>query len=266
MDTRDRRPSGKILLGIDIGGSGIKGAPVDPITGRLAAERVRIKTPKPATPEAVADVAADVAAAFPLVSGPVGVTFPAVVRSGVVASAANVHESWIGVHGAALLRERLGRDVVLLNDADAAGVAEMTYGAGRGRDGVVAMVTFGTGIGTALFLDGCLVPNTELGHIIVAGKDAERLAAASVKTRKDLSWKRWAKRLDAYFERLDALISPDLIIIGGGISKDHVKFLPRLKTRPEVVPAELLNDAGIVGAARAAAIDGPTESRRRTVA
>ena len=247
MSDRRRRPSGDTLLGIDIGGTGIKGAPVDTTTGELAGERLRIATPKPATPAAVAEVVAEIAAANTC-RGPIGVTFPAVVRDGVVASAANVDKRWIGTDAVALLEARLGRPVVVLNDADAAGIAEMTYGAGRDRGGVVVMVTFGTGIGSALFLDGRLVPNTELGHIIVAGKDGERLAAASVKARKMLTWKAWSKRVNAYLERLDQLVSPDLIIIGGGVSKDHARFLPRLKARAEVVPAQLFNEAGIVGA------------------
>jgi polyphosphate glucokinase len=162
--------------------------------------------------------------------------------------------SWIGVDAAALFGGRLGRPVVVLNDADAAGIAEMRFGAGRGRPGVVLMVTLGTGIGSALFLEGKLVPNTEFGHIIVSGKDGEKLAAASVRTAKHLSWKAWSKRLNAYLGRLEALLSPDLIIIGGGISKDYARFLPRLRIRAEVVPAELFNDAGIVGAALATSL------------
>ena len=264
MDTRQRRPSGQTILGIDIGGTGIKGAPVDAASGHLAMDRLRIPTPQPATPRAVVDVVAQVVAAFPTVTGPVGVTFPAVVRSGVVASAANIDPTWIGVDAAELLRDRLGRAVVVLNDADAAGIAEMAYGVGRDRIGVVVMVTFGTGIGTALFLDGSLVPNTELGHIIVAGKDGERLAAASVKTRKQLTWKAWAKRVNAYLARLDSLISPDLVIIGGGVSKDHAKFLPLLESRAEVVPARLFNEAGIVGAAAAVAIATSSQGARRS--
>jgi len=182
------------------------------------------------------------------------VTFPGVVRDGVIETAANVDASWVGVDAAVLFERRIGRPVVVLNDADAAGMAEMQFGAGRGRSGVVAMVTLGTGIGSALFLDGNLVPNTEFGHIIVAGKDAEKLAAASVRKRDGLGWKVWAKRLDAYLARLESLIALDLIIIGGGISKDNAHFLPRLRARAQVVPAQLLNDAGIVGAALATAV------------
>jgi polyphosphate glucokinase len=251
MSSTTDRPSGT-LLGIDIGGTGIKGAPVDLVWGVLAADRRRLATPHPATPAAVADVVAQIVDPFPT-TGPIGVTFPAIVRRGRVESAANVDPAWIGTDAVELLGQRLGRPVVVLNDADAAGLAEMAFGAGRGRTGVVVMVTFGTGIGTALFLDGRLVPNTELGHIIVSGNDGEKIAAASVKEREDLSWKKWSKRVDAYLARLESLVSPDTIIVGGGVSKDHAHFLPRLHARAEVVPAELFNDAGIVGAALAAA-------------
>ncbi len=249
--TNARRPSGQAILGIDIGGTGIKGAPVDTKHGELAAERFRLSTPLPATPAAVVETVAEVVAHFQTV-GPIGITFPAIVRQGVVASAANVDQSWIGTNATELLERRLGRPVVVLNDADAAGLAEMTFGAGRGRSGVVVMVTFGTGIGTALFLDGRLVPNTELGHIIVAGKDGELLAAASVKTREMLTWKKWSKQVNAYLARLESLISPDTVIIGGGVSKDYEKFIHRLQSSAEVVPATLFNEAGIVGAAVAA--------------
>jgi polyphosphate glucokinase len=256
MNSTTGRPGGT-LLGIDIGGTGIKGAPVDLARGVLAADRRRLATPHPATPAAVAETVAAIADAFPL-DGPIGITFPAIVRRGRVESAANVDPAWIGTDAQALFAERLGRPVVVVNDADAAGLAEMAYGAGRGRMGVVVMVTFGTGIGTALFLDGRLVPNTELGHIIVSGSDGEKLAAASVKDRADLSWKKWSKRVDAYLGRLESLVSPDTIIVGGGVSKDHAHFLPRLHARAEVVPAELFNDAGIVGGALAAVAPGPT--------
>jgi len=241
-----------IAVGIDIGGSGLKGAPVDLATGSLTGERVREPTPTPSTPEAVARVVAAVAGGF-AVAGSIGVTFPGVVRAGVIETAANLDASWIGVDAAALFAGHLGQSVVVLNDADAAGIAEMMFGAGRGRTGVVMVVTLGTGIGSALFVDGKLVPNTEFGHIVVAGKDGEKLAAASVRTAKRLSWKAWSKRLNAYIARLESLLSPDLIIIGGGISKDYAEFLPRLRARAEVVPAQLYNDAGIVGAALATA-------------
>jgi polyphosphate glucokinase len=235
-------------LGIDIGGTGIKGAPVDLEHGALTAERRRILTPHPATPASVAGVVAELAAGFPC-DGPIGVTFPAVVRRGVVESAANVDPSWVGVDASALLSERTGRATTVFNDADAAGIAEMRFGAGRGRLGTVIVVTFGTGIGTALFVDGHLVPNTELGHLELRGRDAERRAAASVKTARAWSWKTWAAHADEYLGLLGRLLSPDLVIIGGGLSKDADRFLPRLTLKAEVTAALLQNDAGIVGAA-----------------
>ncbi|HVA88038.1 MAG TPA: ROK family protein [Candidatus Saccharimonadales bacterium] len=244
-----------IAVGIDIGGSAVKGAAVRLATGELADDRVLERTPTPSTPSAVADVVASVASRI-TADGPVGVTFPGVVHAGIIETAANVDLSWIGIDANALFSRRLGRPVVVLNDADAAGIAEMAFGAGRDRQGVVMMVTIGTGIGSALFVDGRLVPNTEFGHIIVAGEDGEKLAAASVRTAQDLSWETWSERLNAYLARLECLIAPDLIILGGGISRDHVEFLPRLRARAELVPAQLFNDAGIVGAALATAASG----------
>lgn len=249
-----------IALGIDIGGSGVKGAAVDLASGLLAGERSRQATPLPSTPDAVARVVAQVAGDIAH-AGPIAVTFPGIVRGGIVETAANLDGSWIGVDAAALFAAHLDRPVVVLNDADAAGIAEMTFGAGRGRAGVVMMLTLGTGIGSALFVDGRLVPNTEFGHIIVAGEDGEKLAAASIRTAKSLSWEEWSDRLGAYIARLECLLTPDLIIIGGGISKDHAKFLPRLQSRAELTPAQLLNDAGIVGAALATAADGTAPRR-----
>ncbi|HEV3226704.1 MAG TPA: ROK family protein [Acidimicrobiales bacterium] len=243
--------STNIVMGVDIGGTGIKGAPVDLDKGELAGERVRIVTPKPATPKAVADVVADVVSHFGWV-GPVGATFPAVVKNGVALTAANVDKEWIGADAADLFAQRLGAPVTVLNDADAAGLAEMRYGAGRDKSGVVVMITLGTGIGCGMFVDGRLVPNTELGHIEIGGKDAERIAADSVRERKKLSWKKYAARVEDYLRRLDALIWPDLVIIGGGASKKADQFLPRIHVRPPVVPALLQNEAGIVGAALAA--------------
>jgi polyphosphate glucokinase len=236
------------VLGIDIGGSGIKGAPVACATGELLAPRHRIVTPQPATPDAIADVVAQIAEHFDW-NGPVGCTFPAVVKDGVTLTAANVDPSWIGTDADALFTKRLGMPVTLLNDADAAGLAEMRVGAGRGHRGVVITVTLGTGIGCGLFTNGVLVPNCELGHIEIDGRDAERFAAASVRDRKKLSWKQYAARVETYLRRLDALLWPDLIVIGGGVSKDADQFLPRIDVRPEVVPATLRNNAGIVGAA-----------------
>ena len=243
-------------MGVDIGGTGIKGAPVDLDKGVLTEDRLRILTPQPATPKAVADVVAEVVNHFGWV-GPVGATFPAVVKQGVALSAANVDREWIGTDAAALFTQRLGSPATVVNDADAAGLAEMRYGAGAGRSGVVVMITLGTGIGCGMFVDGKLVPNTELGHIEIDGKDAERLAADSVRERKELSWKKYAERVEEYLRRLDALIWPDLVIIGGGASKKAEKFLPLIDVRPEVVPAALQNEAGIVGAALAAAEAAP---------
>ncbi|HLF26517.1 MAG TPA: ROK family protein [Anaerolineae bacterium] len=239
------------ILGIDIGGSGIKGAPVDIDTGTLVAERYRIPTPQPATPDAVADTVAEVARHFKW-KGPIGCTFPAIIKNGVAYSAANVDESWIGVNGQQLLKKKTRRPVRLLNDADAAGIAEMQFGAGRNQPGVVLLLTFGTGIGSALFLDGKLVPNTEFGHLQLRCKEAEERASDRTREQKDLTWKKWAARVDEFLGQLEFLFSPDLFIIGGGVSKKHEKFLPRLTTRAQVVPAQLLNEAGIVGAALAA--------------
>jgi polyphosphate glucokinase len=244
------------MLGIDIGGTGIKGAPVDTETGALVADRHRIVTPHPATPEAVAKVVGEVAAFFNW-KEPAGATFPAVIKNGVAYTAANVDKSWIGADAGKLFSAAIGAPVTVLNDADAAGVAEMEFGAGKGVAGVVIMVTLGTGIGSAVFVDGKLMPNTELGHLKMGKKDAERVAAESVRELKHLSWKQWAKRLDAYFQYLEALFSPDLIIVGGGVSKKSEKYLPLISTRVDIVPAQLLNEAGIVGAAVAAASATP---------
>jgi polyphosphate glucokinase len=196
----------------------------------------------------VAEVVAEVARHFDW-TGPLGATFPAVVKDGVVSTAANVDQSWIGADAATLLARVCGAPVTVLNDADAAGIAEMRFGAGRGRTDTVVMITLGTGMGSALFANGALLPNTELGHLMVRGKEAEQRASESVREREGLSWKQWAKRLNEYFAHLEALHWPDLIVIGGGVSKKHEKFLPLLRTRAELVPAQLLNEAGIVGAA-----------------
>jgi polyphosphate glucokinase len=238
------------VFGIDIGGSGIKGAPVDTQSGELLEERVRIKTPKPAKPEAIVGTAVEVIREAGW-QGPVGCGFPAVVKAGVVQTAANIDRAAIGFDlRAALLRE-LDAPVSVVNDADAAGLAEMRWGAGREEDGVVLMLTLGTGIGTSLFVGGRLVPNTEFGHIEVRGEDAEHRAADSARKRDDLSWKEYAERLDEYLHRVEFLLWPDLIVIGGGISKKSEKFFPHLTTRTKVVPAEMHNDAGIAGAALA---------------
>lgn len=239
------------ILGIDIGGSGIKGAPVDVTTGIFTQERYRLSTPQPSRPEAVASVVADVVKYFQW-TGPVGCTFPAITRRGVVYSAANVDKGWVGKDGQTLLSEKTGCPLVLLNDADAAGIAEMQFGAGSGQMGVVILLTLGTGIGSAIFINGVLFPNTELGHIEIRGKDAELRASDRVRTEKELSWEKWAERLNEYLQKVEFLFSPDLFIIGGGVSKKHEKFLPLLSTQARVLPAQLFNDAGIVGAALAA--------------
>jgi polyphosphate glucokinase len=241
------------VLGIDIGGTGIKGAPVETRSGQLLADRHRIVTPHPATPQAVTAVVGELAQFFDW-SGPAGATFPAIVKHGVACSAANVDHEWIGTDAAKLFSDAIGGEVTVVNDADAAGIAEMTFGAGKGRSGVVIMVTLGTGIGSALFIDGTLVPNTELGHLKMGKHDAEKLAAESVREDENLSWKEWAGRLDEYLTMVEALFSPDLFIVGGGISKKSDKFLPRLSIETEIVPAQLLNEAGIVGAALAHAL------------
>jgi len=244
------------VLGIDVGGTGIKGAPVDTRTGRLLADRHRILTPQPATPDAVAGVVGELAKFFDW-TGPSGATFPAVIKHGVAHTAANVDPAWIGTNAEELFAQAIGGDVTVVNDADAAGIAEMQFGAAQGREGVVIMVTLGTGIGSAVFLDGVLLPNTELGHIQMRGVDAEDIAAESVREGEALSWKKWSKRLDEYLNILEGLFSPDLFVIGGGVSKKSGKFIPRLDLQTEVVPAELLNEAGIVGAALAHASASP---------
>jgi polyphosphate glucokinase len=235
-------------LGIDIGGTGIKGAPVDPATGTLLGERFRIPTPQPATPEAVASTVADVAKHFSW-QGPIGATMPGVVKDGVLVTAANIDESWKGTDAAKLFGTATGSPVKVMNDADAAGIAEMRFGAGKDRGGVVIMITLGTGIGCAVFHDGVLLPNTELGHIEIRGKDAESRASDKVREDHDLSWEKWGGRVDEYLNHLDALLWPDLFIIGGGVSKKSEKFFPYVKTRAELVVATLENEAGIVGAA-----------------
>ena len=237
---------------MDIGGSGIKGCAVDLAEGRLLGERIRVDTPQPSTPEAVYAVVADIVGAFGW-TGEVGVTFPGVMKKGIAHTAANVDKSWIGTDIDADLEQRLpGGPVQTLNDADAAGLAEMRYGAGRDRSGVVLLLTFGTGIGSALFADGHLVPNTEFGHIEVDGEDGERRASAAAREREDLSYPVWAKRVDRFLDVLEGSVWPDLIIVGGGVSKKADKWVPLLSTRTPVVPAQLRNDAGIVGAALAA--------------
>jgi len=240
------------VLGIDVGGSGIKGAPVETRTGELLAPRFRVDTPEPATPRAVTRAIVRLVRHFAW-RGPIGCGVPAVVRDGIVQTAANVQHAWIGTNAQALFSQATRQRVAVINDADAAGYAEMTFGAGRERAGLVVLVTLGTGIGTALFINGHLVPNTELGHLELDGDEAEARASAKARKREDLSWKKWALRVDAYLQMLQRYFWPDLIIVGGGVSRQAEKFLPRLTVarKVKVVPAQLQNDAGIVGAALA---------------
>jgi polyphosphate glucokinase len=240
------------VLGIDIGGTGIKGAPVDLSTGALLADRIKLDTPRPSQPDAVIEVVRQVVSDFGW-NGPAGITFPGVVIGGMIHTAANVDKSWIGTDARKEFGKATGLTVNVINDADAAGVAEMTFGAGLNQKGTVLMLTLGTGIGSALFLDGKLVPNTEFGHVEIRGKDAEKRAAESVREEQELSWGKWAGRVDEYLAHMENLLAPDLIIIGGGISKKSEKFLPLLTgLRATVLPAKMLNDAGIIGAAMAA--------------
>ncbi|NNJ12638.1 ROK family protein [Chloroflexales bacterium ZM16-3] len=240
------------VLGLDIGGSGIKGAMIDVSSGEMLTPRKRIPTPEGAEPAAVADAVGQIVHHFAW-SGPIGCGFPAVIKGGIVYTAANIAPSWVGTDAARLFGEAAGSSVLLLNDADAAGIAEMRLGAGRGRGGLVLMITIGTGLGTTLFMDGHLIPNTELGHIEIRGKDAESRAADSIRTHKSLSWSAWAKRFDEYLCRISSLLWPDLIILGGGGSRSYEKFASKLTAPVEVVPAKLRNEAGMVGAALAAA-------------
>jgi polyphosphate glucokinase len=237
------------VLGIDIGGTGIKAAPVDLTTGTLAGERVKVPTPRPAVPDVIAGVVRDLAKGFGW-TGPAGITFPGVVINGITMTAHNLDPAWIGLDARALFAEATGLEVAVLNDADMAGVAEMKFGAGAGEQGTVMMLTFGTGIGSALFRAGTLVPNTEFGHIEIHGHDAESRASERAKVLHDLSWGSWAGRVDNYLGHVEALVAPDLFIIGGGISRKADKFIPLLTSiRARIVPAALHNDAGIVGAA-----------------
>ncbi len=240
-------------FGIDFGGSGIKGAPVDLATGEFAADRTRIATPPGGRPTEVADVVAELVEAGAAADAAVGVTVPGVVSHGTVRSAANIDRSWIGTDAVALFRERIGHDVVVVNDADAAGLAEVRYGSARDQAGLVVVTTLGTGIGSALVYDGVLVPSSELGHLEMHGKDAEKQAANSVRERKELSWKAWAEVLRDYYRMLERLLSPELFVVGGGVSKHAPKFLPLLELDTPIVPATLRNTAGIVGAAVLAA-------------
>jgi polyphosphate glucokinase len=240
-------------LGIDIGGTGIKSAVVDISTGQLVTSRQRVPTPHPSVPDAVAEVVAKIVTELDW-TGPVGATFPAVIQHGVARSAANVDPSWIGTDVDACFTSAapLAEGVYVLNDADAAGIAEVRFGAAKDVPGVVILLTFGTGIGSALLMDGRLVPNTELGHLELDGHDAEKRAAASVRDEDNMSYKDWAKRVERYMQHVERLFTPDLFVVGGGVSKDADRWVPRLELNTPVKAAELLNDAGIVGAAIAA--------------
>src|SRR5688572_15076147 len=238
------------VLGIDVGGSGIKGAPVDTETGKLVAERVRIKTPKKAEPEPVAEVVAEIVQSFDW-QGPIGIGFPAPIKSGITLMAANVSEKWVGLNADELFTKLTGCDCTMINDADAAGLAEMKFGAGKDQQGTVIMITLGTGIGTAIFHRGNLLPNTEFGHLEMNGKDAEHRASDAVRQREELSWKKFAKRLNNYLLEMEKLFWPDLFIVGGGISKQSDKYIPLLEIKTPVVTAQFLNEAGIVGSALA---------------
>ncbi len=240
------------ILGIDIGGSALKGAPVDTKTGKLLAERFRVETPTRASPKRMAEIVQEIAAHFSW-RGAIGVGFPGVMQDNVTRTAANLDKCFIGCDLADLFGDVTGCPVHAINDADAAGIAEMQFGAGKDHEGAVLLLTLGTGVGSALFYRGVLYPNTELGHLRLHGQDAEKLVAASVRTAQDLSWSEWGKRLDEYLAVVEALLWPDLIILGGGVSAKSEKYFHHLKRRTPIVAAEFLNEAGIVGAALAAA-------------
>ena len=236
------------ILGIDFGGTGIKGAVVNVQTGEMTTVKHRLPTPLGAKPEDVAEVVADIVHHFEW-KGPVGCGVPGVVIEGMVYTAANIDKSWIGTNAVQLFSNAAGCPFSVINDADAAGIAEMTFGAGRGKSGVVLLLTLGTGIGSAIFVEGKLFPNTELGHLQIRGKDAEKRASDAVRKNKGLDWQEWAMRLNEYLNTLEALLYPDLIILGGGVSKKADYFFPYLKVRAKIVPAQMLNEAGIIGAA-----------------
>jgi len=241
-----------ILLGVDVGGSSIKAAPVDVERGEIAAGTASVATPQPSKPGAMAQAIKELVSQFD-VRGPIGVAFPTVIKSGEVCSAANIDKSWIGVDAELLIEKVVGRDATFLNDADAAGIAEMQFGAGRGRRGVVMMLTFGTGIGSAVFIDGRLVPNTEFGHLEIQGKEAEHLASGRVRSAENLDFPAWAQRVNEVLAAYHALLWPDVFILGGGVTEQFGSFGHLLKSRAEIVPAHFRAHAGIVGAAIAAA-------------
>ena len=265
MTDADAHPidPGHIAVGVDVGGSGIKVGVVDVARGELLAPRLRVATPVPSTPalvvpaivrtvrRAIRGAAAAASVEIPA-DAPIGVGVPCVVIDGVTKTAANIDAGWIDFDARAAIETAVKRPTLVLNDADAAGLAEMRFGAGLGEKGVVFVLTLGTGVGSGLFNDGVLVPNTELGHMEIRGRDAERRSAAAARTRRGLSWKAWAADLEEHLQAIDKLFSPNLLILGGGVSKQPDRFIPRLNVRPRVVAAQLPNDAGIVGAAMAA--------------
>ena len=236
------------VLGIDIGGSGIKGAPVDTDMGTLLAQRYRLLTPTPAKPQAVAETVAKICKKFKW-KGSLGIGFPGVIRRGVTLTAANIHDDWVGLNAAKFIKKVTGRKTCIINDADAAGLAEIAFGAGKDRQGVILLITIGTGLGTAIFSDGHLVPNSEFGHLEIDGVEAEWLASDAARKRENLSWKKWGRRFDHYLQTMEKLFWPDLIILGGGISKKHEQFKQYFTVQAEVVPAQMMNEAGIIGAA-----------------
>lgn len=239
------------MLGIDIGGSGIKGAMVDTTAGDFLTDRLRVPTPQPSKPKPVSNAVKQIVRHFDW-QGPIGCTFPAVVQRGVTLTAANVHEDWIGTDARSLLGKRTGNPVAVLNDADAAGIAEMKFGAGRDRSGLVIILTLGTGIGSAVFINGQLLPNTEFGHLKIRGEIAEHRSSDRARQLKGYSWKKWGKQLSEYLQYMEFLFTPDLFIIGGGVSKQYQKFFPYICCQTQIAPARLRNRAGIVGAAMAA--------------
>jgi len=242
----------KKVLGIDVGGSGIKGAIIDTKSGKLLTERYRIPTPSPATPEQVIDVIDQIIKRFEW-TGAVGVGFPAVIQNGIAKTAANIDKSFIGTNIESLITSKSNCPVRVVNDADAAGLAEMKFGAGKKNKGVVVLITVGTGLGTVIFTKGKLLPNTELGHIFMShDREAELFASDAIRQKLDLSWKQWAIRFDEYLNYIEHLFWPDLFIIGGGVSKSEAKYLQYLTVKTKVMPAQLLNYAGIIGAALAA--------------
>lgn len=243
-----------LAVGVDIGGTGIKGAIVDVTTGELTTDRIKKATPEGGKPHDIVAVAKSIVEELaPAADVPVGVCFPAIVRDGKTMSAANVSKKWIGFEAESLFEKELGRSIHFVNDADAAGFAEQQFGAAKGKDGLVVVTTLGTGIGSALINDGVLIVNSELGHLEIDGHDAESRASFAAKERDDLSWKHWAKRLQKYYSTLEALLSPELFVVGGGVSKQYEEFLPLLDLQADIIPATLRNNAGIIGAATLAA-------------